>query len=215
VSRKVKLLLTAAAIVVLAVLVWFFLLSPIRGKTADTEAEIETELNGILRATTQLKQAQATSEEGKRNQARLLELAKMVPMTEELPSLVLQIQDLADQAGIEFVEITPGEPTVAESGDFSLIPLEVTFSGTFFDVGDFAWRAEHMVAGPGRLLAVSGISLGVASSEEEGEEPTEGESPALDVKMTLYAFMSTVEGGTGTASAAAASSTTTTTAADQ
>jgi len=34
----------------------------------------------------------------------------MVPLTEELPSLLLQIQDLADQSGIEFIQITPATP---------------------------------------------------------------------------------------------------------
>ena len=134
-----------------------------------------------------LAQAEGTRDEGRRNQARLLELSKMVPPSEELPSLLLQLQDLADQSGIDFIAVTPGEPrAVASSGGYMILPLQLQFSGTYFDVSDFAYRAEQMVAGPGRLLAISSVALspggGVAAAGA-------GASPELGVSVTLYAFI--------------------------
>jgi Tfp pilus assembly protein PilO len=124
----------------------------------------------------------------------LLELAKMVPLTEELPSLLLQIQDLADQAGIEFIQVTPGEATATESGEFQLIPLGLEFSGTYFDVSDFIYRAEQMVAGPGRLLAIKSVSLALGAETEASAV----RSPELGVTMSIYAF---IMGGGGSATA--------------
>jgi Tfp pilus assembly protein PilO len=124
------------------------------------------------------------------NQARLLELAKMVPDSEEIPSLLLQIQDLADQSGIEFISITPGEPV--EAGAFRIIPLQLEFSGTYFDLSDFVYRAEQMAAGPGRLLAVKALALRLASEATTESGADTSQSPVLGVSMTLYAFETAV-----------------------
>jgi Tfp pilus assembly protein PilO len=174
-------------IVVLAALVWFFVLSPLRGDIQATEDAIAEEQNQYLLAQTALAQAQATREEGKRNQARLLELSKMIPPSVELPSLLLQIQDLADQSGIDFIAVTPGALISSDDHpDYRILPLDLEFAGTFFDVSDFAYRAEHMAAGPGRLLAIKALSLEPGDAGGGGAEV----SPELTVSLSLYAFLS-------------------------
>lgn len=187
-TTRVKLTLAGIAIVAFAAIIWFLVLSPIRGSIADTDRAIEDEEVLVARATTQLAQAEDTRAQGKRNQMRLLELAKMVPMTEELPSLLLQIQDLADQSGIEFIQVTPGGATDSGSAGVQAIPLQLQFTGTYFDVTDFIYRAEQMVAGPGRLLAIQTVDVGLGGADEEGG-PKAGESPELDVSVTVYAFI--------------------------
>lgn len=187
-SRKIRLALMGVAILLVAVLCWFFLLSPIRGEIAETDEAIEDQLQQVSLAKTTLAQAESMREEGKGNQARLLELNKMVPPEEELPSLLLQLQDLADQSGIEFIAVTPGSPSGdAEGADYLVLPLDLEFSGTYFDVSDFAYRAEHMVAGPGRLLAIESLDLAAAGAAESGV------SPELGVSMSLYAFLQSAQ----------------------
>jgi Tfp pilus assembly protein PilO len=182
ISRRVRFILGGVALVVLAVLVWFFVLSPIRNDIKTTENAIEEQRAQLSVAKATLAQAETTRAEGKRNQARLLELAKMVPPAPELPSLLLQIQDLADQSGIDFISISPGEPSQPQGLDYMIMPLELQFSGTFFDVSDFAYRAEQMVAGPGRLLSIKSISLA-------GETGTGTVSPKLSVSLSMLAYV--------------------------
>lgn len=188
-TPKVRLLLMGLGIVLFAVVIWFVVLSPIRGDIANTQLAIEDEQTRVVQAKTELKQAEATRAEGKRNQMRLLELAKMVPMSEELPSLLLQIQDLADQSGIKFIQVTPGQVKPSKSGAFQAIPLDLEFSGTYFDVSDFIYRAEQMVAGPGRLLAVKTVNLTLDSGTEGSTAIKAGVSPQLKVNMSVYAFI--------------------------
>jgi Tfp pilus assembly protein PilO len=182
ISRRVRFILGGIALVVLAVLVWFFVLNPIRDDIKTTEKEIEEQRAQLSVAKATLAQAETTRAEGKRNQARLLELAKMVPPAPELPSLLLQIQDLADQSGIDFISISPGEPSQPQGLDYMIMPLELQFSGTFFDVSDFVYRAEQMVAGPGRLLAIKSINL-------TGETGTGTVSPRLSVGLSMLAYV--------------------------
>jgi Tfp pilus assembly protein PilO len=183
ISRRVRYILMGIGLVAFAAVVWFFVLSPIRGDIATTEAAIEDQQTQLSVAKTALAQAETTRTEGKWNQARLLELAKMVPPAEELPSLLLQIQDLADQAGINFISITPGAPSQPEGLDYLVMPLNLQFAGTFFDLSDFVYRAEQMVAGPGRLLAVQSITLG------GGLAAAGSASPELSVNVSMLAFI--------------------------
>jgi type IV pilus assembly protein PilO len=201
VNRKIRYLLMGLALVVIAVLAWFLLVNPLRGDIATTKDSIASEQTRLATAQAKLAQAEATKEEGKKNQARLLELAKMVPESEEIPSLLIQIQDLADQSGIDFIAITPGDPV--QAGDYLILPLDVEFTGTYFDLSDFVYRAEQMVAGPGRLLAIKSLDLQLGSQggTESGSEA--GVSPELAVTMTMYAFEYAAASATAAVPAAA------------
>jgi type IV pilus assembly protein PilO len=194
-SRRFRMGLAGGVLVVIVALAWFFLISPLRADLAQTSEDIKAEQTKLAAAQAKLAQAEVTRAEGQKNQARLMELAKMVPDSSEVPSLLIQIQDLADQSGITFESMNPGEPK--ESGGFKIVPLTLTFKGTYFNLYDFAYRAERLVAGPGRLLTLKSVQLspiGAAGGTEaaaDGEDTTlkkEGESPNLQVAMTLYAF---------------------------
>jgi type IV pilus assembly protein PilO len=206
-NRTLRLIIVGVVLVVIIVLAWFLLISPLRSDIDAVEASIETERAKLSAAQAQLAQAEAIREEGEKNRGMLLELAKMVPEGEQIPSLLLQIQDLADQSGIAFIAITPGDPI--QSGDFDIIPLELEFTGTYFDLSDFVYRAEQMVAGPGRLLAVKNLDLQL--SQDAGATGSGADvSPLLAVNMTLYAFeMAAATEGTATTTTSGDSSTTT------
>jgi type IV pilus assembly protein PilO len=185
-SRRIRFILVVIAVIAVVAVCWFMVLNPLRGDIATTNASIEAEQTKLVAARAKLAQAETTRQEGKRNQARLLELAKMVPDSEEIPSLLLQIQDLADQSGIDFISITPGKPI--QSGAFWIIPLELQLSGTYFDLSDFVYRAEQMAAGPGRLLAIKNLNLLLASQAATESGPAPSQSPSLGLSMTMYAF---------------------------
>ena len=109
----------------------------------------------------------------------------MMPARAEIPSLIIQIEYLADQAGIDMIQITPGQPAGAEGIAYQTMTFSITFTGTFYDVIDFMDRAESMVGGPGRLLTVKNLSLSPLLTA--GASTTR--SPDLSVSMTLYAFV--------------------------
>ena len=189
-SRKMRMLLSGVALVAIIAVAWMFLISPLRSDIADANQSIANESTKLHAAEAKLAEAETTRAEGMKNQARLLELAKMVPQASQIPSLLVQIQDLADQSGIDFLSVSPGEAT--ESAGFQIIPLQLTFTGTYFDLSDFAYRVEQLVAGPGRLLTVKAVQLklngtGTASTTKKTGTAI-SQSPSLDVSMTLYAF---------------------------
>jgi Tfp pilus assembly protein PilO len=185
-SRKIRMAISGVVLIIIVALAWFLLISPLRSDIAEADQAIEAQQVRLAAAQAKLAKAEATRAEGQKNQARLLELAKMMPESSQVPSLLLQIQDLADQSGIEFTSITPGDPVEADG--YQTIPLQLEFNGTYFDMSDFAYRAEQLVAGPGRLLTVKSIEYQLNNDSEESEEGETSASPELTVAMTLYAF---------------------------
>ena len=99
----------------------------------------------------------------------------------EMPSLLLQIQDMATESGIDFMRISPNEPQ--EYGAYSIIPLSLELEGTYFDLNDFIYRAEQMVAGPGRLMAVKDLGFTLL------DDASRASSPELKADMELDAFL--------------------------
>ena len=185
-SRNIRLILIGVTLVAIIALAWFFLLSPIRSDMAAASLQINDARATLASAQAKLAQAEVTRAEGKKNQARLIELSKMVPPSSEIGSLLVQIQDLASQSGIAFMSITPG--AALDSTGFRMIPLAVQFTGTFFDLSDFVYRAEQMVAGPGRLLAIKQLNLQLAEAGGGAASAGTSVSPILTVTMTIYAF---------------------------
>ncbi len=182
-SRRNIYIIAAVVLVLIVVAYWFLLLDPLRGKITAVDTQIETEMNTLAQNQAQLAQLEQTKLDARRNQGRIVELAKMVPARTELPSLLLQIQDLATESGIEFMTIAPSVATSA--GLYEYVTLGAKFEGTFFDLNDFIYRAEQMAAGPGRILAVKSLNLAPKS------EDLAKASPRLEVTMTMNAFQRT------------------------
>jgi Tfp pilus assembly protein PilO len=187
-TRRVRMALSGVTLLVIVAMAWFFLISPLRGEITQTETAIAAEQTKLSAEQAKLAQAETTRAEGQKNQARLIELAKMVPESRQVPSLLVQIQDLADQSGIVFDSVTPGDPK--ESDGFQMIPLTLQFTGTYFNLSDFAYRAEQLVAGPGRLLTIKSVQLqlGGQDNQTSAKATKAAGSPSLKVSMTLYAF---------------------------
>ena len=62
-----------------------------------------------------------------------------------------------------------------------IVSLALSIEGSFFDINDFLYRAEQMVAGPGRLLAVKSVSFALGGDMYAA-------SPDLTSAVTLYAY---------------------------
>jgi Tfp pilus assembly protein PilO len=178
-SRRNIYILVALGLVVVTAAYYFLVLSPLRSSIKDTEASIATEQQTLSVNKAKLAQMEQTRKEAAKNEATLMELSKMLPENTELPSLLLQIQDLATESGIDFMTISPSSPQAA--GSVEIVSLALSIKGTFFDINDFLYRAEQMVAGPGRLLAVKNVSLGLGANIYAA-------SPDLKSEVTLYAY---------------------------
>jgi type IV pilus assembly protein PilO len=97
--------------------------------------------------------------------ADVYRLAKAMPNSPDMPDVLLELSQLARDSGIQFNSISP-QPEIA-IGSFSVLPITVTFDGTFYDLADLLYRLRSLVevhAGAldatGRLFSVDSLTFG-------------------------------------------------------
>ena len=179
-----NILILGLLIIVLVVVGYYFLLlSPLLG-TLDARAQErsakESELASLQQEVAQLEAAKRNAPETER---QLLELAKRVPTQPEIPTLVVQIEDVADASGVSQLSIEPGTPGPPPGGgDFSVVPVTMSFEGTYEQLQDFLLRTRNLA----RLVTVNSVTycrvvpLGTGESTCTLEEvPTAGETTTL------------------------------------
>lgn len=136
-----------------------------------------------------------------------LRLAKAYPYSEDIPVLILQIEAIAKQAGVELGEVTSGAST--DYAGVTGTPFTVSVKGKYLDVQDFLYRMHNRVSvdGSGKLR-VKGRMLAVTKADltPETDSATAGSSTAsggngdVTASITIVAFSRTAGASGGAAS---------------
>jgi len=179
---------------------WFFFVHPQGTKLKNLKAEsadVQQRIDAYQR------QVAAARSAPKIEIADVYRLAKAMPDKTDMPDLVLELSQLARDAGIRFDSISP--QTVAAVGSYSVLPISVTFNGNFYNLADFLYRLRSLVTvnagrldATGRLFEVDTLTF--------NESPLK--FPQIQATLVIDAFVY----GSGAVPAAAPPATTDTTA---
>ncbi len=159
--------LIAGVLIILLLIVgyYFLLLSPLRAEFADRVEEREGKEVQLQQLQQEVAELEAIADNAPDIERQLLELSKRVPTQPEIPSFVVQVEEISETARVTQLSIQPGEAAPPEGGgDFSSIPITMTFEGTYEQLQDFMVRLQNLV----RLVAVSEVSY--EEAQLEGEE---------------------------------------------
>ena len=166
------LLLGLLIIVILIVGYYFLLLGPLRSEYADRvqeRSDKEAQLAELQQQVNELEQIRDNAPEIER---QLLELSKRIPEQPEIPTLVVQIQEIANAANVTQVLIQPGAPGAPPGGgDFQRIPVTMSFEGTYEQLQDFLLRSRNLA----RLVTINEVTY---EPVEEGEGTVAGTETA-------------------------------------
>lgn len=179
--------LILGALIIVAVLVgfYFLLLGPIRTEFAALVEEREGKETQLQQLQQQVAESEAIVENAPDIERQLLELSKRIPTQPEIPSFVVQVEEISEAAGVTQLSIQPGEAASPESGgDFSSIPITMTFEGTYEQLQDFMVRLQNLV----RLVAVTDVSYDSAEQEGEGTTLDSGIERSLEVEIVAQIF---------------------------
>ena len=175
-----------AVIVILALVVgsWILMIAPKRSEASHLQSQIAS-VRGQLRT----EEAAVASGVAARSAygayyAELARLGEAVPSTDDVPSLIYQIQNAASAAGVDFHSLavtgsTSGSTSTPAKGQATLPPgvsqspaglpeepFTFTFDGSFFHLADFLGRLQRFVrvsntevAVSGRLMSLNSLSL--------------------------------------------------------
>ena len=197
-SDRNILILGLLVIVLLVVGYYFLLLSPLLN-TLDARAQERSDKEAQL---ANLQQEVAQLEAIKRNapetERQLLELSKRVPTQPEIPTLVVQIEEIAKAAGVTQLAIEPGTPSPPPGGgDFSVVPITMSFEGTYEELQDFLLRTRNLA----RLVTVNGVTYEEVEGTT-GATVQQGIEQPLQVEIEAEVYFQPEEVPAGAAPAA-------------
>jgi type IV pilus assembly protein PilO len=116
--------------------------------------------------------------------ADIYRLAKAMPNKTDMPDVLLELSQLARDTGIRFDSITP--QAAVPIGSYTVLPISVTFNGTFYDLADLLYRLRSLVNVHGGRLDATG-RLFTVDSLSFGESPLK--FPNIQATLVIDAFV--------------------------
>jgi hypothetical protein len=177
-TTRDRLVLIAIAMLALLAGGWLMLVSPEREKAAKLEAQVNTASTQLTSAEGELATARGAQSRYSTAYTSIVNLGKAVPASQEVPSLIFQLEQASNLKRVDFTSIVSGTgsggsssgsaaaPAAAATG-FSQMPFTFVFNGNFFDLyrlfqqlNGFAQRtADGGLQVRGRLLTIQSVRL--------------------------------------------------------
>jgi len=201
-TSKNMLLVAVGGIVLVAVLLVAFVIVPRFGQIGDLNTQIAAAEQQTAQAKAILARRQEAKQASAMTQAQLLALANEMPDSPEMPSLIIELQDTANQAGLDFKQIKPSKPSADPRG-FSSMSIEVLVSGHWSDMIKYL-RQLSQLERKVRVMNLT-VSLDGSGSAAGGTSAAASVEPTLTAQMTVRAF--TLAGAKPTAAVPPASTT--------
>jgi Tfp pilus assembly protein PilO len=192
---------------------YFTLISPKRSSAADLKqqtAAVQSQINNNRSsAFTQALPAVRS--------ASVFKVTQAMPNKLDTPDVILELNALAQKSGISFDSIAPGgasstTTTTLSPDPFATEPIQVQFTGSFYNLLTFLQRVRNLVRvqngklfTAGRLFDVSSVSLSQGANGW----------PQVQATLTINEFVpqsvaaTTATAGTGTTSTSTTATTTT------
>jgi type II secretory pathway pseudopilin PulG len=180
-NPTVVIVLVILGVVVLGVAGYFGLIPPEGAKLKKIKADEQSAQSAIDDYNHKVQLARSAP---KIRIADIYRLAKAMPTEEDMPDLVLELSQLARDSGIRFDSISP-QPAVP-IGSYTVLPISVTFNGTFYDLADLLYRLRSLVDVHGGRLDATG-RLFTVDSLSFGESPLK--FPRIQATLVIDAFI--------------------------
>ena len=161
-DAKVKWAVFVAALLVPALLFYFFFFKPQSEKIIALEKQVATataELNKVKQAARDLPRHK---QEFEAIQQEFEAMAVLLPKSQEIPDLLRNISDLGKGAGLDFLTFVPGQETPKDF--YAEIPIDITIVGPYHNLGTFLDNVSKLE----RIVTVNNITMD--KPKEEGTE---------------------------------------------
>ena len=197
-SPRTLFIAVIGGVLVYALVFWFVLVSPKRADASALKAEV-----AALEITVTNARIAATPRPNEDTKpiavADIFRLAKAMPSAPDMAGILLELDRIAEDTGIEFQSVTPLPSVVV--GDYQTVPITLAFNGNFYELSDFLFRLRTLVGvragelrAAGRLFAVESISF--------AESPKGFPELAATLSVVAYVYGNDVPASAGAPPAA-------------
>ena len=164
-SGRSRIILTVViALLACFALYWFFV-KPQRAELALVREQIAQEEIRTTQLQAELQRLQELQENAPALEAELSEFRRFVPKKPDLSNFIFQVQEAANRAGLDFVQISPELPaSPPEGAALAQVQSSVVATGGYFSLQDFLRRLYSM----DRALRADSVSIAVSSLQPYG-----------------------------------------------
>lgn len=188
-----KMIAVGALVVVAAAMVIAFVIMPQFNQLSDLQQQKTDAEARRQQASAVLERLRGAKGRAAVTEAELLKIGTQMPDSPQLPALIIELQDIANSAGVKVTSLAPGLPVVSASGKFTEIALSTQVTAEWDDLLDYLKRLDRST----RLLRVTNLTVNPPT--ESSTSTSTVASTALTVTMTIKSY---VIGNNGVVSAA-------------
>ena len=153
-NRRSALIAFGAALALLGL--WFVLLwGPQGGRLDDARARTTTAEAQNDQLQLRIDRLEAAQEDAPARIAELAELRRAVPDDPQLAQFILDANQAASEAGVDFLSISPGLPKASGDGLPPVISLTISVTGPYFSVLDYLERLGDLP----RIVVIDSLNL--------------------------------------------------------
>jgi Tfp pilus assembly protein PilO len=189
-ARGREIYIIAAVVAVILIVAWYFLLlSPRVSEKSDLQSQIDSQQTALTTAQQEVVRLESYKKTAPQSRAEIVRLGKMLPQTEGIPSLIIELTRTADASGVDLTSIARG--ATAPGTPYGVQGVTIQVIGRFFDVEDFIYRLENYVAFRNESFRVTGRLIDIANVtiQAGGAPATGGSTPPVTVSITLNAYL--------------------------
>lgn len=169
-SPRDQLIAVVIAGVLILVLGFVFAIRPQLAALGELQAQKQQAESELNQYKLRYQQLEAIKQEAGQLEVKLLNIKRAMPEGPELPSLMIEMQQLAEDSGLDFSNINFSP--VSDKGSFGEMSINMTLEGSFYTVLDWLQRLK----GLSRKVVVDTLNFSVK------------EYPVLTVNVTARAF---------------------------
>lgn len=152
-SPQNQLYIAIALIAILTLAAVFFGILPLFQEASTLDSQIAAERTSLADAQALLARRQSAKAQSATSEAELMRIANQVPDSPQLPSVIVELQDVANAAGVGLQSIAPADlaPGIAatEGGvpAYGIVPLTLVLRGDWADLIDYFHRIAKLNRG--------------------------------------------------------------------
>ncbi|MBI5639031.1 MAG: type 4a pilus biogenesis protein PilO [Nitrospirae bacterium] len=152
----VRVILSLLPSVIVAVAIIMLAITPKQKEIKVLDKKIDEQNNQIAESQAKGAKLEILMRENERLLNRLNELKEQLPEEKEISSLLKQVSDLSISAGLEMKSWKPSQKVMHSSGIVYEIPVSVSVSGTYHDLGGFLSSLTKL----NRIVNVNNLKMG-------------------------------------------------------
>lgn len=148
-----KLAILAGSWVIPIAVFWFFIISGDLQELTKLSEDIPRLRDEVAKLDAQKAKIPQIEEELRSMQVILAEALKLLPESKDIPSVLTEVSNLGNDARLDFNLFSPQTEILEKF--YAIIPVNMEFTGSFYDVMGFFDKVSHM----GRIVHMREISM--------------------------------------------------------